>query len=113
MRFKKNNPVLVSRKMKLGAAIITLTSILSACTGNTAVEQDTCYKKASDDTLIKTVKTDSVITNETLKKETQNDLPNKKYLKKIKNGAIKDTLITIPPIQNATCYAPVNINDTL
>jgi hypothetical protein len=111
--FKKNNPVFVSGKIKLGAAIITLTSVLYACNGNQAIEQDSCYKTVSDDTLVKSETLDSANSSASLNKDTLTNYHKKKNLKLIKPNHLKDSFIVQPPIQDATCYISVNLDDSL
>ena len=109
VRLRKNNPVLISRKIKLGATIITLTTILSACVGTPQIEQETCYKEASGDTVQNMNKNDTVAFKDTLNNE-----------EKIKKGKINnkgilsnDTVITVPSIPHATCYIAVMNDDTI
>lgn len=107
VRFRKNNSAIISRKLKLGAAIITLTSILSACTGTPQIDQETCYKEASGDTVQNI--NDTVAFKDTLNKEL-----NKKKGKI--NNEVKlstDTVITVPSIPHATCYIAVMNEDTI
>ena len=113
VRLRKNNPVLISRKIKLGAAVITLTSLLSACTGNPPIEQETCYKEVSNDTQNYTIKKNTTVTHDTLKEESQNADPGKKPLNKKYHNLLRDSVKIEPPVQNATCYAPVADTDTI
>ncbi len=107
MRFRKNNPVLISGKLKLGATIITLTSILSACTGNPPAEQETCYKKASVDTHnIIVVNKDPIIVKDSRKNKLHKKSGNKT------EPLPRDTTIIEPPPPDATCYMIILSNDT-
>lgn len=110
---RKDNPVFVSRKIKLGAAIITLTSILAACNGSPSADQETCYKQASTDTLEPSQSNDTTKISDTLNKKSTKDPDKKKFLKLTKQDLLKDSIIVQPPVQDATCYAAVNMDDSL
>lgn len=107
VRFRKNNSSFLSHKIKLGATIITMTYLLSACSGNTQTEPDTCYKSASNDS-------DSTALNkDTLKNEIKDTVKKNISAKKSKTSSQKDTIIKEPPVPEITCYMIAMPDDTI
>lgn len=66
--FDKNNKWLVSRKLKLGGLMLTLTAIISSCGGETPEQEDIvkCYKVTMNDTITN-------IENDTIENNNQSD----------------------------------------
>ena len=92
LRWNQNNPKLIARKIKLGAGLIVLTTILNSCT-STEPGMVTCYDVSVPDTNQTITKKDSINPDTIVKKS--------------------DTIGISSPLNRATCYgAPANFNNT-
>jgi len=91
VKLNKRNSRLISKKIKFGVALITLTSIFNSCS-NSEKNVVTCYQiPESDSTKIETI-------NGTLNKDTV--------------AIVSDSIGISNPQNRATCYgAPANLNN--
>lgn len=93
LRFNFGKKRLLAQKLRLGAAIITLTSVFGSCSGpDESIETTTCYEMVSVDSNYIEMKIDSTL---------EDSLPNK-----------QDSVGKILPSDRAMCYgAPANLNN--
>ena len=90
LNWNRKNPKLTAKKIKLGAALLTLTSILNSCSGS-AKGVVTCYDVSAPDSIKTEIKKDT-LTNDNIPKAS-------------------DTIRIDPSTIRATCYgAPANFN---
>lgn len=70
LKFNFGKKKLIARKIKLGTAIITLTSMFSSCSGpEDTIEKVTCYEMVAVDSNYIEMKSDSISNDSLLKEE--------------------------------------------
>lgn len=91
LKLNQKNKQLISRKIKLGAALLTLTAVFNSCSGPEPGVV-TCYDVATPDSIKTQIKTDTIISDTVAKSV--------------------DTIGINTTINRATCYgAPANLHN--
>lgn len=128
LKLKDNNPKLIRKKLKLGAAMLTLTAIINCC-GQKNTEQISCYAAGViEDSDEYTDSNISINKNDSLyKKFLRSAVKDLKITTKVEEPVIScydvsydppaveiDSIIELPDKHINLCYMPLdNFNDTL